>query len=60
MFLSEFGVGGAMDVKGNFWVYDLIRFWKLGKVSQNVKLIQDAGKNLWSSISVVSTGSMIN
>jgi hypothetical protein len=59
VFLSEYKVGGAMDVKGNFRVYDLVRFRKIAKVSSNIKMFQEAGRNLRSSISVTSTGSMM-
>lgn len=59
VFLSDYSVGGALDVKGNFRVYDLVRFRKFGKYASSVGK-QDNGRNLRSSISVASTGSMIN
>jgi len=33
--ISDFGIGAALDVKGNMWIYDLLRFWKIAKLSSN-------------------------
>jgi len=56
---NEFGIGAALDIKGNLRVYDLHRYRKIGKVQPIPKSASTGRDPMTSTISIQSANSLI-